>query len=295
MSSDPLVSDQRTRRADATPAEQLGAFLRHRRSLLDPTDLGLVSHSARRVDGLRREEVADLAGVSLTYYTRLEQGTATHPSTQILDALARAMRLSSVERAHLYRLAGGPPITPVDGGPSLVGIRSLIDRMPDVGAVVLSPVQDIVAWNRLGHVLLAPDLDASAPESPTPPNKVELVFCDPLARTLYRDWEHEASLAVSSLRFVSGTHADDPALASLVGRLSMTSPDFARLWAEHPVELCNVGLKRLNHPDIGRLDVTFQMLHLPENDGYRVLTMHAPPGSDDDHALRLLAVHSITE
>ncbi len=278
---------------DLTTAEQLGDFLRRRRSAVSPDDAGIVSHGARRVPGLRREEIADIAGVSLTYYTRLEQGLATNPSTQVLDAVARGLRLSGVDRAHLYRLAGTTP--PVESRPVGQGLQTLLDRMPDVAAIALSPLQDIVAWNRLGHAVLADHLDPGAPYGATPPNKVELLFTDERARLLHREWEHEACLAVASLRYVSATFADDPRLARLVGRLSLASTDFARLWAEHPVQLCSSGTKRFNHPQVGRLDLQYEVMHLPQDDGSRVLMMHALPGSPDDDALRLLASSTVTE
>jgi transcriptional regulator with XRE-family HTH domain len=279
---------------DAAAVERLGGFLRSRRANASPEDVGLPSFGARRVPGLRREELAELAGVSLTYYTRLEQGLASNPSTQVLDALARALRLTEVERAHLYRLAGTAAVsTPARGG-LREGIDTLLDRMPDVAAIALSPLQDVVAWNRLGHALLAGHLDPNAPYGERPPNKVAMLFTDPAARTLHREWEYEATLAVASLRYVSGVFADDPALARLVGDLSLASTDFARLWAEHPVQLCTYGIKRYHHPRVGRLDLQFQVLHLPENDGYRLLLHHAVPGSPDDDALRLLASETVT-
>ncbi len=279
---------------ERTAAEQVGDFLRHRRSVVSPEDAGVVSHTPRRVAGLRREEVAELAGVSLTYYTRLEQGVARHPSTQVLDAVARALNLSSVERAHLHRLAGTARTVPARRRSVATAMQALLDRMPDVAGIALSPVQDIVAWNRLGHAVTAGHLDPGAPYGPTPPNKVALLFTDPASRALHREWEHEASLAVASLRYVSGTFATDPALARLIGRLSIESPDFAHLWAEQPIELCSTGTKRFHHPVVGRLDLTYEVLHLPQDDGHRLLLMHAVPGSSDDDALRLLAAQTIT-
>ncbi|WP_265443567.1 helix-turn-helix transcriptional regulator [Flexivirga meconopsidis] len=276
----------------------LSEFLRSRRAAVSPEAAGLgreAVYGERRVPGLRREELAEAAGVSLTYYTRLEQGAASNPSTQVLDALARALRLSDTERAHLHRLAadsaGGP-----SAGPRLRGdITVLLDRMPDIAAIALSPMQDIVAWNRLGHALLAPHLPATAPYGETPPNKVAMMFLEEHARSLHRQWEFEAHLAVASLRYVSGTFAGDVRLSRLVGELCLASADFARIWAEHPVELCTHGTKLFHHPDVGPLDLTFEVLHLPENDGHRLLLHHAVPGSPSDAAMRLLASSSITE
>lgn len=283
----------------ATEPEQLAGFLRNRRAAVSPEEIDVPTYGRRRVPGLRREELAEAAGVSLTYYTRLEQGLASNPSSQVLDALARALRLTPVERAHLRRLAG-VPLAPVPRPVRDAALRptptlsALLDRMPDVAVVVLSPLQDVVGWNRLGHAVLAGHLPADAPYGAVPPNKVAMLFTDPATRSLHREWEHEARLAVASLRYVSGTFAQDPALARLVGELSLASTDFARLWAEHPVELCATGTKRFHHPEVGRMDLAYQMLHLPEEDGCRLLVLHAEAGSPSDDALRLLASRSVS-
>ncbi|MBN9621044.1 MAG: helix-turn-helix domain-containing protein [Actinobacteria bacterium] len=293
MRGDAPSIDGGTRRGDA-----LAEFLRSRRAGVTPEHAGLGPESRygeRRVPGLRREELAAAAGVSLTYYTRLEQGAATNPSSQVLDSLARALRLNDTERAHLHRLAA-ETVPPASARLRLRrDIPVLLDRMPDVAAIALSPLQDIVAWNRLGRALLAPHLQADAPYGDNPPNKVAMIFTDPHARSLHREWEYEANLAVASLRYVSAVFADDADLARLVGELSVASPDFARMWAAHPVELCTHGLKRFHHPLVGHLDLAFEVLHLPENDGHRLLLHHAVPGSADDEALRLLASTTVTE
>lgn len=279
----------------ASTDQQLAGFLRSRRAAADVEALAPMWHGSRRVPGLRREELADLAGLSLTYYTRLEQGLATNPSSQVLDALARALRFSQDERAHLYRLAGAQePVQPATATRIHGDIVTLLDRMTDVPAIALSPLQDILAWNRLGHAVLAANLPADAPDGVHPPNKVELLFTDPASRTLYREWELEAELAVASLRYVSASPAGNSELAALVGRLSVASDDFARLWAEQPVQLCTSGIKRFHHPVVGRMDLGFQILHLPENDGHRLLVLHPKPGSSDDAALRVLASATIS-
>lgn len=272
----------------------LSGFLRSRRAAVSADDLELPSYGARRVPGLRREELAELAGVSLTYYTRLEQGLATNPSSQVLDAIARALRLDQDERSHLHRLAGAEPEVRRSPEPPAASLTALLDRMPDVPAVMLSPVQDIIGWNRLGHALLGGHLDFSAPSSTPRPNKVEMIFTDPHSRSLHREWEYEATLAVASLRYVNGRRPEDPALTDLVGRLSLCSNDFARIWADQPVQLCTRGVKRFHHPVVGRLDLTFEVFHAPENDGHRLLVHYAEPGSTDDAALKLLASSTLT-
>ncbi len=289
-------SVQSSARGKAQPAA-LADFLRSRRALATPEAAGLGSASRygeRRVPGLRREELAAAAGVSLTYYTRLEQGGATNPSSQVLDSLARALRLDDTERAHLHRLAADSVTAPSAHPRLRTDISVLLDRMPDIAAIALSPMQDIVGWNRLGRALLAPHLPAEAPYEDRPPNKVAMMFTDAHARALHREWEYEANLAVASLRFVSGAFADDARLARLVGELSLASADFARMWAEHPVALCTHGVKLFHHPDVGRMDLAFEVLHLPENDGHRLLLHHAVPGSAGDEALRLLASATVT-
>jgi transcriptional regulator with XRE-family HTH domain len=276
---------------------QLAAFLRSRRAAADTALLpGLAGLGPRRVPGLRREELAEAAGVSVTYYTRLEQGLATNPSTQVLDALARALGLDEVERAHLQRLASAADTRVRSGRAQLrPDFGTLLDAMPDIAAVALSPLQDIIAWNRLGHALLAPHLEPTAPYGAEPPNKVAMMFTDPHARSLHREWEAEATLAVASLRYVSAVYVADVDLARLVGNLSVASEDFAQLWAAQPVALCTHGVKLYHHPVVGRLDLHFQILHLPEDDGHRLLLHHAEPGSSDEAALRLLASSTITE
>lgn len=283
--------------ARGSGGQQLAEFLRSRRAAADTALLpGLVGLGARRVPGLRREELAEAAGVSLTYYTRLEQGLATNPSTQVLDALARALALDEVERAHLQRLASATDTRPRSGRTRLrPEFVTLMDAMPDVPAIAMSPLQDIIAWNRLGHALFAPHLDPAAPYGAEPPNKVAMMFTDAQSRGLHREWEAEATLAVASLRYVSAVYVADDDLARLVGNLSMVSEDFAQLWAAQPVALCTHGIKRYHHPVVGRLDLHFQILHLPEDDGHRLLLHHAEPGSNAEAALRLLASTTITE
>lgn len=272
---------------------ELGEFLRSRRDAFRPEDAGIVDHGLRRVPGLRREELARLAGVSVAYYTRLEQGLSLTASEGVLEALARALRLRDDERTHLLALArprtvrprrAPRPERPTEGG------LALLEAMPGVPAAILGLRGDVLAWNALGHALLAGHLDFEAPVDPaTRPNLIRMVFLDPHTRDLYRDWDAEATLVVSSLRFVAAQHPDDRAMAELVGELSMRSTTFATLWSKHSVELCSSGVKRLHHPEIGDLDVHYQALHLPEADGQRLLTHTVAPGSGSADALRLLA------
>lgn len=274
------------------PVTELGEFLRSRRDRLTPDDVGVRTYGRRRVPGLRREELAQLAGVSVTYLTRLEQGQSTNASDAVVDALARALRLDPDERAHLFALARPAPVRrprsprPESASP---GAEQLLHAMGDVPALLLGRVNDVLAWNRAGHRLLAGHLDPTAPSRPADrPNQFRLLFLDPHTRDLYADWRAEAALAVASLRYVAAHHADDRRLAELVGELSVRSPDFAALWAGHAVALCTSGTKRFRHPEVGAMDLDYEVLHLPDGNGQRILTHTAAPGSPSDAALRLL-------
>jgi transcriptional regulator with XRE-family HTH domain len=250
------------------------------------------NYGRRRVPGLRREELAQLAGVSVTYLTRLEQGQSQNASDAITDALARALQLDADERAHLYALAHPTPVkrapasAPEEAKP---GAEQLLHAMGDVPAVLLGRFNDILAWNRAGHLLLAGHLDYDAPSRVDDrANQLKLLFLDKHTRDLYADWDAETAVAVASLRYVAAQFADDRRLAELVGQLSMNSPEFARLWAGHDVRLCTSGSKRFRHPEVGQLELGYEVLHLPEGNGQRILTHTAEPGSTSHAALRLL-------
>ncbi len=286
--------DEATEFADADrPVTELGQFLRSRRDRITPDEVGVNSYGRRRVPGLRREELAQLAGVSITYLTRLEQGQSLNASDAIIDALARALQLDADERAHLHALAHRAPwkrpraATPPEAAKP--GAEQLLHSMGDVPAVLLGRFNDILAWNRAGHLLLAGHLDYAAPSSiEDRPNQLKLLFLDEHTRDLYVDWPDEAALAVASLRYVAAQFADDLRLAELVGELSMKSVEFARLWAGHDVRLCTSGAKRFRHPEVGELELRYEALHLPEGNGQRILTHTAQPGSASFAALRLL-------
>lgn len=242
--------------------------------------------------GLRREELAQLAGVSPIYYTRLEQGQSTNASESVIDAIARAMALTDDERAYLHELARPRPAKRRRAQrPESVrrGIEQLIAAMRDVPALVLGRHSEVLAWNELGHLLFAGHYDRSAPSRPADrPNLTRMLFLDPHTRELYRRWEEEATRAVASLRVAAGRYADDTALTALVGELIVKSPEFAACWAKHPVQVCAAGTKYLHHPVVGDLELDFEALHLPEDDGHRLLTYTPAPGSSHEAALRLL-------
>lgn len=277
---------------------ELGEFLRIRRASLQPEDVGVLNYGIRRVPGLRREELAMLAGVSTTYYTRLEQGLSTNASEAVIYAIARALNLSKDERVHLFNLARpGKTNRPTPAKPDKVrpGKLRLIQSMPGTPAVVLGRRSEVLAWNSLGHRLVAGHLDFAAPEAPsTRPNMTRLLFLDDHTRELYTRWPEEARRAVASLRLVAGKSADDQELASLVGELTLKSPDFAKLWARHPVENCMSGVKYLHHPEVGYLELSFEVLTPPDESGHRVLLYAADPGSAAAGALQLLQVSGDT-
>lgn len=277
----------------------LGQFLRSRRSTLKPEDVGIVSYGARRVPGLRREELAQLAGVSATYYTRLEQGQSTGASEAVIDALARALNLTDDERAHLHDLARPAPARPRrPARPAMArsGMVRLINAAGDVPAIVLGVRNEILAWNALGHLLLAGHLDFEAPAQPARrPNLMRMLFLDPHYRDMFVDWTEEATRAVAQLRLVAGRHADDRELAELIGELTMKSAEFAALWSKHPVAACVSGVKRLHHPVVGALELSYEALLLADEPGRRVIMYSAEPGSASASALRLLQYRMDTE
>ncbi len=272
----------------------LGEFLRTRRAQLRPEDAGLTPYPGRRrVPGLRREELALLAGVSATYYTRLEQGHSANASDGVLDALARALRLTGDERAHLYDLARparpgrAPQHRPAKARPAT---RQLIDAMPQVPAAVLDRGNDVLAWNALGHALLAGHLDPTAPDRPADrPNLTRLLFLDPHTRELHARWEEDARTAVAALRLAVGRYPEDRRLAQLVGQLAIQSEEFAAMWARHPVRDCAVGSKSFRHPLVGPLELQFESLPLSDGTTHRLLLYSAAPGSPSAAALALLA------
>ncbi|WP_353951475.1 helix-turn-helix transcriptional regulator [Knoellia sp. S7-12] len=275
------------------PVTELGEFLRSRRDALSPESAGVRGYGRRRVPGLRREELAHLAGVSVTYLTRLEQGQSQNASDAVIDALARALQLDPDERAHLFALAHPAPAKPRRAArpeTAKPGAQQLLHSMTETPALLLGRFNDILAWNRLGHLLLAGHLDFTAPtRAGLRPNQIRLMFLDPHTRELHRDWATEAALAVSSIRFVAAQFPDDRRLAELIGELSLNSPEFASLWAKHAVKLCTSGTKRFHHPQVGDLDLDYEVLHLPEGSGQRLLTYTAQPDSPSLAGLRLLA------
>ncbi|WP_083971765.1 helix-turn-helix transcriptional regulator [Actinoplanes awajinensis] len=266
----------------------IGAFLRARRAGVRPEEFGLPVLGRRRVPGLRREELAQLAGVSPDYYVRLEQGRSHHVSESVLDAVARVLRLDGTEREHLINLArsAGARSRPAGAPRQRIrpGVRVLLDMMQTVPAFVLGRRLDVLAWNPLG--------DAVNGFSTWPAGQRNVVwrtFLDPRARTFYRQWNTVAAETVAFLRLDSGRHPGDPQLTALVGELCVTSPEFARLWAAQQVKDKTSGAKLLHHSLVGDLDLAFETLTLPGEPDQMLVTYTAPPGSPTGERLQLLA------
>ncbi|MDR1427304.1 MAG: helix-turn-helix transcriptional regulator [Bifidobacteriaceae bacterium] len=256
--------------------ETLGAFLKACRDKTDPEAVGLdPGRGRRRVPGLRREEIARLAGVSVGYYTRIEQGQTAAASAQVLYALASVMRLTDTEKAHLSNLASSPPRQrlvreaaerPYPRVVALLG--SLRETIP---AVVLGRRGDILAWNHAGHELCFPHYPYDAPGDPERrPSVPWSFFLDPLVRDLYANWDDLAPVHVAYLRLTAGRYPGDARLAELIGELSIRSSEFSTLWARGEVADCTVGNMVLAHPTLGRLDLDYQVWLQPESPDHRL-------------------------
>ncbi|GAA3503842.1 helix-turn-helix transcriptional regulator [Streptomyces prasinosporus] len=243
--------------------------------------------------GLRREEVATLAGVSAGYYTRLEQGQPANASAEVLDAIAAALHLTAAEREHLYVLSATSPRTrPATPRPEHVSadLRMLLTTMGHVPALVVGRSNDVLAWNGAGHALLAGHLDPASPDGPdTRPNLSRLVFLDAPTRSLHRDWPARARAVVGNLRTPAARNPEDARLAALLGELRNHSPEFAALWDEHTVDPCGRDVHDLApHPVVGDLTVTQQAFQVPQEPHQSLVTLTAEPGSPSAAALTTL-------
>ncbi|GHE56920.1 DNA-binding protein [Streptomyces longispororuber] len=269
---------------------ELSEFLRTRRARLQPQDVGLTAYGRqRRVPGLRREELAQLAGVSVAYYTRLEQGNGRNVSAEVLDSIARALRLSSAEHAHLTHLAKPTAHKKRRSAPAQQlrpAVQQLLDAMDAVPAYVGGRRSDILGWNRMATAVFG-DWGALPREER---NWARLVFLDPATRELFADtWDQKASDMVSFLRMDAGCYPNDPRLSALVGELSVKSETFRRLWAAHDVREKGHGVKRLRHPLVGELTLSYETLRLADDSEQFLVTYHAEPGTPSAESLRLLA------
>jgi transcriptional regulator with XRE-family HTH domain len=274
---------------------ELGEFLRSRRAQLNPADVGLVSHGRRRVPGLRREELAQLAGVSVDYYVRVEQGRVQGVSESVLDALAAALQLSEVERTHLRNLArpaSAGKRTKQQAGAERVrpGVQQLLDSLDTVPAYVIGRFGDTLAWNRLACLAFV-DFEQLTPKER---HWGRLIFLDGMPRERFADWLSKARDTVGFLRLATGRYPDDPELTSLIGELSVKSEDFRQLWADHTVRDKTHGRKIVQNPLVGELILDYESLALPGSDQV-LITYTAEPGSPTHEALQFLASWQTTD
>ncbi|MGF1427985.1 helix-turn-helix transcriptional regulator [Kitasatospora sp. LaBMicrA B282] len=262
--------------------DDLAGFLRTRRSRVDPAAVGIPVDSRRRVEGLRREEVAHLSGVSVDYYVRLEQGRATQPSEQVIDALARVLGLDETERGHLYRL-GRQCRRPVKapGGRIRPELLRLLDLVVGAPALIVDHRLDVLAGNRLAGLLYGRPLPGL--------NTARHIFLGETEDGLYAEWEKCTLDVVGHLRLSAGKYPDDPRLASLIGELAMGSERFRRLWARADVRARTHGRKVYRHPLVGALELHQENFALPDESGRELVVLSAAPGSPAEDGLRLLA------
>lgn len=273
-------------------------FLVSRRARITPERAGLPAYGGnRRVAGLRREEVALLAGVSIDYYTRLERGRAAGASDSVLEGIARALHLDEAERAHLFdlaRAAAGPAVPRAPRRPAAQqvrpSVRRILDSMTATPAYVRNARLDVLAADRLGAALFAPVL--SSPAQPT--NNARFLFLDPAAREFFSDWERQAEDVVAMLRTEAGRSPHDRGLSNLIGELSTRSENFRTWWAAHNVRFHRTGIKRFRHPVVGDLTLTYEALDLAADAGLRISAYTAEPGTPSDDALKVLASWAAT-
>ncbi|GIM88362.1 helix-turn-helix transcriptional regulator [Paractinoplanes toevensis] len=266
--------------------DEIRDFLLARRARITPERAGLSSHGERRVTGLRREEVAQLAGVSTEYYARLERGGARGVSDTVLAALARALQLDEAERGHLFDLvhaANAKPRRRRSGSELRPATLRLLDAMATAPAYVWNGRLDVIEANALGRALFAPMFD-----TPGVVNQARFLFLDPRAKDFFPDRTDLAHDAVTVLRTEAGRDPYDEPLADLVQDLSGRSPEFRAMWAAHDVGYRRSGVKRFRHPVVGPLTVTFESLAIVTDPDLRLTAGTAEPGSPSEQALRLL-------
>ena len=281
-------------RARDHATNDLAAFLRARRSELIPSDVGLPEGGTqRRVAGLRREEVAQFAAISIDYYTRLEQGRI-QPSAPVLASLARVLRLDDDQRTYMYELAGKPAATkPRRRASQKVKphMQRILDHITDTPAIVMTPIHDILAWNPLAAALM---IDfGEVPERER--NFLRLIFTDPRMRALYPDWEGLARAVISYIRMEAARKPDDPRLAELVGDLSVRDEQFRQWWAGHHVAFKRRGARTYNHPVVGEITLDWDTLTSDADPEQQLIIYTAQPGSPSEQALRILASWTASE
>lgn len=260
----------------------LGDYVRARRERVTPEQAGIAAHGIRRVPGLRREEVAMLAGISADYYLRLEQGRDRNPSVQVLESLARVLRLDDDATAYLLRLGADRPrrrghAPPREEVPA--GVAQLVATLP-LPAVVEGRCFDVLAANALATAL--------SPRLAVGRNRLRDLFLDPAEHDLFPDWEDAAAGMVAGFRASVGTDTGDPRFVALVGELSLASPLFSRLWARHDVDVCRGGAKDVDHPQLGVLRLNRERLGVDGAPGQKLVVYHPDPGTASAEKLELL-------
>jgi transcriptional regulator with XRE-family HTH domain len=274
-------------------------FLTTRRARLTPEQAGLPPTRSRRVPGLRRSEVASLAGLSVEYYARLERGQIAGASSGVLEALARALQLDEVEHAHLFDLARAADGIPTSGRPrrrtaakaaSRPSLQWAMEAITDAVAFVRDPQQNLLAVNALGRAFYSPVIGDGGRQ----PNLARFQFLDPASRDFYPDWDRFAEMCVGVMRTEAGRDPHDRGLQDLVGELSTRSDTFRRLWADHNVRTHGAGTKRFHHPIVGELTLAYEELAITAEPGLVLLVYTAEPGSPSAERLRLLASWTAT-
>ncbi|WP_137809490.1 MULTISPECIES: helix-turn-helix transcriptional regulator [unclassified Gordonia (in: high G+C Gram-positive bacteria)] len=275
-------------------------FLMSRRAKISPETAGLPAGGNRRVPGLRRSEVATLAGVSVEYYSRLERGTIAGASSSVLESLARALQLDDTERAHLLDLARAADGIPASGRPRRRSAKATASRhsltwalaaITDAVAFVRDSHQDLLATNALGRAFYSPVIG----DGGRTPNLARFQFLDPASRDFYPDWELFAEMCVAIMRAEAGRDPHDKALQDLVGELSTRSDTFRTLWAAHNVRTHGTGTKRFHHPVVGELTLAYEELAVTADPGTILMIYAAEPGSPSAERLRLLASYAASE
>jgi transcriptional regulator with XRE-family HTH domain len=271
------------------PANDIAEFLTSRRASVTPEQVGLPTYGPRRVKGLRREEVASLAGVSVEYYKRLERGNASGVSDTVLEALARALLLDDAERGHLHDLARATnPVAPARRRSMPQRVRPVVQRIVDgmaAPAILRNSRLDYLSANALGRALFAPVFESRE----QPANSARFTFLDPVAQDFYAEWDQTARDLVGLLRSEAGRNPYDKDLTNLVGELSTRSNEFRTWWAAHNVRYHQTGTKRIHHPLVGELELSYEVLELSADAGLTVNVFSAEPDSRSQQALDLLA------
>jgi transcriptional regulator with XRE-family HTH domain len=268
-------------------------FLRTRRGRISPEQAGILGGRNRRVPGLRREEVASLAGVSIDYYIRIERGNLAGVSDEVLAAIGRVLRLDEAEIIYLHDLADAAQRRPavarkkksVRDDTIRPSLQRFLDSITGSAVWIRDDRMDFIAGNSLGHAVYAPVMDDPSSKGG---NNALFAFLSPVARNYYTDWEKGADDIVASLRLSAGKNPRDRRLSDLIGELVTRSDEFSRRWAFHNVRFHRSGLKRLHHPLVGDLELTYEALQLPDNPGWTMFAFTADPGTPSDERLKLL-------